>query len=149
MLRFMGGRFHMPGASITIPEGFYLNSAPEMADDFGIVIVPKDRAFSVHLSYWKNGRTDEALRAILTEEDEYLIIRDIAPVVNNGLHGHDAIYSCENVGYYEARFQMTDQQNLLCLVTTKSDALEEIMAGQDYRDVLAGIRREDDGVYYS
>ena len=35
MLRFMGGRFHMPGASITIPEGFYLNSDPELVDDFG------------------------------------------------------------------------------------------------------------------
>jgi len=149
MLRFMGGRFHMPGASITIPEGFYLNSDPELGDDFGIFIEPKDRAFSVHLSYWKDGRTDEAIRAILTEEDEYLIIRDIAPVANNGLQGHDAIYSCDGVGYYEARFQMTDQRNLMCLITTKSNTLGEVMAGQDFHMVMAGIRHEDLSVYYS
>ena len=65
MLRFMGGRFHMPGASITIPEGFYLNSDPELVDDFGVFIVPKDRAYSVHLSFSNDGRTDEALSDIL------------------------------------------------------------------------------------
>jgi hypothetical protein len=44
MLRFMGGRFHMPGASITIPEGFYLNSDPELVDDFGVYIEKKSRS---------------------------------------------------------------------------------------------------------
>ena len=149
MLRFVGDRFHMPGASLTIPEGFYLNSDPELVDDFGVYIVPKDRAYSVHLSFSNDGRTDEALREILGQYDEYSMIRENAAIDNNGLRGHDAIYTSSSVGYYEARFQLADQRNLLCLVTTKSAALEGILAGQEFHMVMAGIRREDDSVYYS
>lgn len=149
MLRFMGGRFHMPGASITIPEGFYLNSDPELVDDFGVFIVPKDQAYSVRLSFSNDGRTDEVLREILGQYDEYSMIRENAAIDNNGLRGHDTIYTSSSVGYYEARFQLADQRNLLCLVTTKSAALEGILAGQEFHMVMAGIRREDDSVYYS
>ena len=139
----------MPGASITIPEGYYLNSDPELVDDFGVYIVPKDRAYSVHLSFLNGGRTDEVLREILGQYDEYSMIREIAAIENNGLRGHDAIYTSGSVGYYEARFQLADQRNLLCLVTMKSAVLEVILAGQDFHMVMAGIRREDDSVYYS
>lgn len=126
-----------------------MNSDPELVDDFGVYIVPKDRAYSVHLSFSKDGRTDEALREILGQYDEYSMIREIAPIEDNDLRGHDAIYTSGSVGYYEARFQLTDQRNLLCLVTTKATDLEEILASQDFHMDMAGIRREDDSVYYS
>ena len=149
MLRFMGGRFHMPGASVTIPEGFYMDTDPELADDFGIFIISKDHAFSVHLSYCEHGLTDEALRKILGQYDEYSMIQDISSTENNGLYGHDAIYTSGSVGYYEARFQVPDQYHLMCLITMKSDTLEEVMASQDFHMVMAGIRHEDLSVYYS
>ena len=44
---------------------------------------------------------------------------------------------------------MPDQYHLMCLITTKSNTLEEVLAGQDFHNVMAGIRHEDLVVYYS
>ena len=106
MLRYIDGRFHTPGASFIIPDGYYLDTDPELPDECGVYIEPRDGSCRFQISYREGYDTDEGLREIISQFDTVHISRAIAPIRNNGLAGHDVLYESIPDEYYEARFQL-------------------------------------------
>ena len=149
MLRYIDGRFHVPGASFIIPSGFYLDTDPELSDDFGIHIEPRDGSCRFHITYHRAYATDEGLREIISQFDTSYIIRDIAPIQLNGLTGHDALYGSKPDEYYEARFQLPGQNNLIVVVTLESGKSPDILKEGYIPTVMNGIRAEDESIYFS
>ena len=147
MIKFLGGRFHMPGASFVIPDGYYIDSVPESAEEFALYFLPPDQSFNAVIGYEDDGEAEGALNEWMAKMDETEIIRAIAPMANDSLNGWDVLYSSGEDAYYEARFQLPDGNNMLYLIHSDPEAVEGIVAGPEYRKILDGIRREDTGIY--
>ena len=145
MFQYRQGRCYVPGASVAIPDSFFFDTDPENftsecvalyspAEDYGLV-------FSV---YDMEGETDAALFSILSDCESYKIFQPVSPIFINGLAGHYAVYASLRNSYFEARFQLNGDRQLVVLVQTEDNSsIQGIVASDVFKAVLAGIRAED------
>ena len=104
MIQYRNGRFHIPGMSFIVPDGFYLNTTPDTVSDNCLCLISPNKEYSVFIQAASSkGSTFEELRAILINAGEHTLVPESITI--NGIHGHHVKYTAGNERYYELRFR--------------------------------------------
>lgn len=97
MLQYKDGRFYAPGVSLQIPNGFYLETEPEVYFEYGLTAWTPDRAYLVSWEFEEGCQgTEKELRDLFTGVSGIMLIGTIEPISVNGLNGHYAAYWGKN-----------------------------------------------------
>ena len=149
MLLYENGRFHFGGISFAIPNGFFLETDPEMSLKDGIEVYGPDKSFSVELSLYAEEKCTKSFLRDVVKEMECPVIERLSYVELNGLHGHHVTYGGEErTSYYEARFNLPgdyeDYTQFSILTTTKGDnvKIQDVKQRKDYQELIQSIQRE-------
>ena len=101
MFRYLNHRFHRNNISFQIPDGYYLDSDPEMPDKNTIWLASPRLDFHISITVLTGGEdTFSALSDSITDMMPKCI-SPIEPISINGLRGHHASYRLTRSQYYE------------------------------------------------
>lgn len=140
MLMYKQGRFWTQGASFAIPDGFFLETAPQVQYRGGVNIWgPKKSCLYVWIVYEEQGETRENLRKIA---DDFEPISDVMPIAVNGLSGHGLIYSAGRKEYYEAHFVLPDERHLAFIAEGEGHKVQETLDTAEFKAVFESVRAE-------
>lgn len=146
MFFYQDGRLYVPGASLPIPNGFFINTAPSLTDEEGIVLVHPRPRFEIYIHHERDASSSrDALSCILDEVEELTLLRPIAPLCRNGLVGHSMAYQILRHAYYEERLQLAGKGQLAIAVATyarNAAILQSAPDGEIFGDALRDARAE-------
>lgn len=144
MLQYMQGRFHLAGASFAMPEGFLIEPTPLEPTDNGFVLFSPDDKYVLTISFSKDSEpTDAVLNSLFSKEYGLEPFQPIAPIEINGLSGHYALYHGGRDQYYEARFQLEDNWNLVILIRTEPEiGIKSIVNTNALQEILSCVRKD-------
>jgi len=123
MFRYQNHRFYCSCFSYQIPDRFFIDTNPDEDTDDYMQLVSPDESFSVDIRLEQNCKRSNNELASIIHDMTATIEYPIAPIELNGLHGHHATYRTNQSQYYEARFDLPDNQSLCLLIVTGSDIL--------------------------
>lgn len=104
MIQYRKGRFHIPGMSFIIPDGFFLDTTPDTVADNCLCLVSPNKEYDVFIQASPaKGSTFDDLSAILRNTGDHTQVPD--PVTINSIHGHHVKYKAGNEQYYELRLR--------------------------------------------
>lgn len=143
MLLYKQGRFYTEGASFIIPDGFYLDTSPDLCYDVGMTALDPTRSHSytwaIFVSYEGTKETLESLPLIGCE----LLSKNSKPIYMNGLSGHWIIWTMGiGSGCYEARFDLGGNKHFTLMMDAHECDVYEILKSPEFRFILEGIRAE-------
>lgn len=146
MFFYQDGRLYVPGASFPIPNGFFINTAPSLMDEDGIVLVHFKPHFEIYIHYECDASSSQdALSCILDDLEEFTLLRPIALICRNGLVGHSMAYQVLRHAYYEERLQLSGGGQLsiaVAVAARNASILQSAPDGEIFGDVLCGVRAE-------
>ena len=106
MLHYFNHRFHWKNFSFQIPDGFYLDSEPEVQTDNFLWLWAPDKSFYLTLHILDDcADTKSELEAVIADMSPEWS-SPVEPITINGLHGHHATYHLCYSHYYEAWLQI-------------------------------------------
>lgn len=123
MLQYKNHRFHHELISFQIPEGFFLDSRPELLANNSIRLYATDESFSLELRVEMDCDSAEQELASVIHDMEPTVIYNVAPLTVNGLRGHYATFRCQRTQYYEAWFDLEEGTAFSIVVETHGDIL--------------------------
>ena len=129
MFHYLNHRFHWNNISFQIPDGYYLDSDPEMPDKNSIWLVSPTLDFRVAITITTCSEdTISALNSSISDMNPELIA-PIAPISVNGLRGHHASYRLIRPRYYEAYLDLGLGELLNILIWSYDDSIYTKTAG--------------------
>ena len=113
MLVYQNGRFSAYGFSFALPDGFILNTEPDVCytHGFGAWTPDGDCYVEWEIEQGCHG-TYEELRELFIKGSGMFQINDINPIIINGLPGHHVLYSDRSGQRYEIRLSSGDGNEL-------------------------------------
>lgn len=119
MLCYKYHRFHFGKVSFQIPEGYFIDTAPELISDNYLHLYAPDLSFflDVHV-YTESKKSTTELSSVLRDM-KHTIIQPISIISINGLTGVHAAYRTEGTQYYEVWLDVEKNVTLLLLLSTK------------------------------
>ena len=141
MMLYKQGRFWVEGASFQIPEGFYIETDPDVNYERGLAAWDPTRT---HLYLWAISEEEEEGTKEALEEmtKELKTLSPPAPFTLNGLPGHWMTYGGKTFQNYEARFALNDEEQLVFSVEGGDNDISKIMESPEFRSALEGIRAD-------
>ena len=141
MFRYLNHRVHWKNMSFQIPDGFYLDSDPELSDKNIIWLISPEHDF--HLSIHILPDSEDTLTVLSDEIADMMptCISPIQPISISGFHGHHAAYRLIRPRYYELYLDLDCGELLNIVIWSTDDAIYDkttaIVAALD-------IRREEE-----
>lgn len=137
MFHYLNHRFHWNNLSLQIPDGYYLDSDPEIPDKNTIWLLSSKLDFRVAVTIMTSSEgTLCALRDSIADMNPQLVA-PIAPFSVSGLRGHHASYRLIRPRYYEAYLDLGHGELLNILIWSSDDSIytqtAEIIAALDFR----------------
>ena len=137
MFRYLNHRFHWNNISFQIPDGYYLDSDPEMPDKNSIWLLSPTLDFRIAITIMRSNKdTLSALSDSISDMNPELIA-PIAPISINGLHGHHASYRLIRPRYYEMYLDLGHGELLNIVVWCTDDSIydktAEVIANLDFQ----------------
>ena len=123
MFQYLNHRFHWNNISFQIPDGFYLDSDPEMPDKNTIWLVSPNLDFHISITILNGG---EDTRTVLSDSITDMMpksVSPIAPISINGLHGHHASFRLTRSRYYEILLALNCDALLDIVMWSTDDSL--------------------------
>ena len=123
MFQYLNHRFHWNNISFQIPDGFYLDSDPEMPDKNTIRLVSPNLDFHISITILNGG---EDTRTVLSDSITDMMpksVSPIAPISINGLHGHHASFRLTRSRYYEILLALNCDALLDIVMWSTDDSL--------------------------
>lgn len=148
MLLYKDGRFNAAGASFAIPNGFYVDTAPDFECHDGFVIEDPKHSYSIEIKLTTYDEASDVFLTKLMDDSSFTCLRDVQPVSTNGLSGHDVFYQTKKEQYYESQFDLSETSEgiikLSVLVQTRSSGLgiRDVMESSEMESFLLNIRKE-------
>lgn len=121
MLQYKNHRFHYGRISFQIPEGFFLDSCPELLSDNAIHLYAPDESFALELTFMECSKGSGLGLVSEIHAMESTSVYFIEPITVSGLSGHHAAYVTEGVQYYEARLDIEESVAFVLTVVTEGD----------------------------
>ena len=104
MLVYQNGRFSAYGFSFTLPDGFILNTEPDVCYTHGLgAWTPDGNCYAEWEIEQDCTGTLNELRELFNSGSGMFRINDISPIIINGLPGHHVAYSDRRGQRYEIR----------------------------------------------
>ena len=129
MFHYLNHRFHWNNISFQIPDGYYLDSDPEMPDKNSIWLISPTLDFRVAITIMASSEdTISALSASISDMKPALIA-PIAPFSISTLGGHHASYRLIRPRYYEAYLDLGLGELLNILIWSYDDSIYTKTAG--------------------
>ena len=126
MLQYKKHRFHYGRISFQIPDGFLLDSCPELLADNTIRLYAPDEAFALELRVKACGSVSDLSSMLHSLEETE--VSCIESVTVNGLTGYHATYHNQSTQYYEAWFDVEEGAVFtLCIET--DGAIKDVDVG--------------------
>ena len=123
MFHYLNHRFHWNNISFQIPDGYYLDSDPEMPDKNTIWLVSPNLDFHISITILNGG---EDTRTVLSDSITDMMpksVSPIAPISINGLHGHHASFRLTRSRYYEILLALNCDALLDIVMWSTDDSL--------------------------
>lgn len=140
MLMYKQGRLWTEGVSFCIPDGFFLETDPDVNYEMGIGAWNTTQSC---LYMWVISDDEVGTRERLEEAScNFKLLSEITPITLNGLSGHWATYRTRCEEYYEVRFALPGKSQLALTVEKKGDNIKAVMDSQEFKIALEGIRAE-------
>lgn len=119
MLCYKNHRFHHRQVSFQIPEGFYIDTEPELVSDNSLHLYSPDMLYRLDLQIvtTSNGSSEEL--ASVLRDMKHTLVRPTLLLSINGLTGVHAAYRSEGTQYYEAWLDIATGVSMLILVSSK------------------------------
>ena len=145
MLLYKNGRFHGLGLSFELPEGFYLETEPDLCCELGLGAWTPDMRFYVdwQIDDQRQG-TREELEGLFSPDSGVMVHGSLEPIEVNGLAGHQAAYRGNDREHWEFRLSPGDDRQVAVVIyaaepDTPCDDIQDLAAR-----ILQGIRYEGD-----
>ncbi len=143
MLLYKQGRFYTKGASFIIPDGFYLDTSPDLCYDVGMTALDPTCSHSyiwaIFVSYQGTKETLEDLPQMGCR-----LLTKSTPIQINGLSGHWIIWTMGiGSGCYEVRFDLGGNKHFTLMMDAHECDIHKIMESAEFHSVLEGIRAEN------
>ena len=123
MFRYLNHRFHWKKISFQIPDGYYLDSDPEIPDKNTIWLASPHLDFHISITVLTGGEdTFSALSDSITDMMPKCISQ-IDPISIGGLHGHHASYCLTRSRYYEVFLDLGHGELLNIVMWGTDDAI--------------------------
>jgi hypothetical protein len=148
MLLIKEGRFYCKGVSFTLPEGFLLNTRPDIEYEDGFMLESADHSFELMIQVDTRDTHSKQFMDDLMSQNSFSILRSIAPAELNGMAGHDVFYSTSREQYYEAQYDLRDtEEGIVCMavlirVTVKGFTAEDALHTPAVQACLSEVRME-------
>jgi len=141
MLQFKDGRFHAYGISFQLPEGFYLDTAPDLESECGIVAWSPGEDYQVEWDFVEEKEDPPTFfqRFFLPGSGMELLSK-IEPCALNNLAGCKVIYCSGKCEYFETRFSVKDNVQLMLLIHTDRHKIKDVLELAEVRAILEDIR---------
>ena len=121
MLQFKNGRFHAYGVSFQFPDGFYIDTAPDLENECGIVAWGPQEDYRVEWDFVEEEEGPEAvLQRFFSPGYGMEPLSEVDPYALGGLVGYRATYHSGNQEYFEARFPLEDNVHFVLLIRSIS-----------------------------
>lgn len=140
MLHFKDGKFHAPGVSFAIPDGFFLDTETESQYEYGLnYLSPKqDIYFSIFVEEECRDIQGE-MEELFEPDGELQPQTELVPITWNGLAGYEAAYTDGENDYYETRFQIPDGPMVVVIAQNERGTTVDLKEHPDVRAVLDTI----------
>lgn len=147
MIHFEHGAFCAAGIAFHVPDGFFLETDPEdEALPWGISLYAPDQTYNVRL-YWEEASmgSEEELNDMLSD-GEYVILSPVAPLTVNGLEGFHAAYQSGGYGYYEARFDLSPNEDgleafIILVCTDRKETIGQIQQRKEFNELIRSLKQ--------
>ena len=140
MLMYKQGRFRAEGGSFQMPDGFFLETDPNINYEKGVSAWNSAQSC---LSMWVISENEAGTREGLEEQScNFKPLSEITPITLNGLSGHWVTYSTPREEYYEVRFALPNKVQLILIVEKAGGNIKAVMDSQEFKIALEGIRAE-------
>ena len=140
MLIYKQGRFWDEGVSFCIPDGFFLETDPDVNYERGIGAWNPTQTC---LYMWVISDDEVGTREGLEKAScDFKRLSEITPITLNGLSGHWVAYNTRFEEYYEVRFALPGGKQLALILEKEGGKIKTDMDSQEFKDALSGIRAE-------
>ena len=135
MFHYLNHRFHWNNISFQIPDGYYLDSDPELPDKNSIWLISPKLDFRVAITIMTDSEgTLSALSNSISDMKPQLVA-PIAPFSVSGLRGHHAAYRLIHPRYHEVFLDLGHGELLNILIWSSDDSIydktNEVIAALD------------------
>ena len=140
MLVYQNGRFSAHGFSFVLPDGFVLNTEPDVCytHGFGAWTPEGDCYVEWEIEQECTGTLNE-LRALFEPGSGMFRIIDINPIIINGLPGHHVAYSYKGGQRYEIRLSSGDGNELSFRVESQDTDVLSAISKPPVQAAIQGI----------
>ena len=143
MLQYKNGRFYAPGVSFALPEGFYLETMPEVCSEYGLAAWTPDKKYYLEWDLEEGCMGTERELTEMTSPDWGARRHSPVTAVQAGaLSGHRALYENKNGTFLEVRLALAAERELVVRFVKKAADLREPDVEPYLETVLAGVRPE-------
>lgn len=141
MLQFRNGRFHAYGVSFQFPDGFYLDTAPDLENECGIVAWGPQEDYRVEWDFVEEEEGPEAvLQRFFSPGYGMEPLSEVEPYALGGLVGYRATYHSGKQEYFEARFSLEDNVQFVLLIHAEGQRIRDVLAFSAVQAILKDIR---------
>jgi len=119
MLCHKNHRFHCGKVSFQIPEGYFIDTAPELTSDNFLHLYAPDLSFFLDVHVDTESKTAAAELSSVLRDMKHTLVQPISIISINGLTGVHAAYRSEGTQYYEIWLDVEKNVTLLLLLSTK------------------------------
>jgi len=119
MLCYKNHRFHFGKVSFQIPEGYFIDTAPELISDNFLHLYAPDLSFFLDVHVYTESKESAAELTSVLRDMKHTLVQPISIISINGLTGVHAAYRAEGTKYYEVWLDVEKNVTLLLLLSTK------------------------------
>lgn len=140
MLVYQNGRFSAYGFSFALPDGFILNTEPDVCYTHGFGAWTPDGGCYVEweIEHGCTGTLNE-LQQFFTPGSGMLRITDISPIMVNGFPGHHVAYSYKGGQRYEIRLSSGNGNELSFRVESQDTDILTVINTPAVQTAIKGI----------
>lgn len=143
MLLYKEGKFNALGVSFTLPNGFWLETEPENAVQYGLTAYTPDKQFQVvwEIEEGCHGTVAE-LQELFGPETGIKALSEITPVSIGGISGHRVMYRTYCDERLEYRFAVGEGVELSVCVYAKAGNIADAKSKALVDEIMSGISLE-------
>lgn len=118
MLCYKNHRLHYGKISFQIPEGYFIDTAPELISDNFLHLYAPDLSFFIDVHVYTESKGSSAELSSVLRDMKHTLVQPVSIISINGLTGVHAAYRAEGTQYYEAWLDVEKNVTLLLLLST-------------------------------
>lgn len=141
MLLYKSGRFYVEGVSFQIPDGFYVETDPDLNYEEGLSAW-NPSCSCLYLWMLDKGCADAKTELHKIVDSAFTPYSEVGSIVANGLSGCFILYGEKKEQYYEARFDLGRGKQFALIVEARKDDIHKVIKSSEFQTVLDGIRAE-------